>query len=328
MLRKIFFSLILLSGVLLFNQCSNEVDLYADYQDITIVYGILDYTDDTSWIKVTRAYSGPGNALLIAQNPDSSNYPYKLNITLTGRKQGEDLNPIQFDTLTIHDKKAGDSIFYYPNQLMYYAKTELDVDADYTIMVKNVEKEVYSQTPLIDDFSISTPRNRINFDTDNVKFEWSTPANAKRYELSYVFNYQELKSGSTDTLKKKMFWKVSNETSDGIGGNEQIEVTGYDGEKFFSKLESDLSSETDEPGIKRWAGLVDVYVAAGSQELHNYIAINQAEGSLLEEVPIYSNVENGTGIFGARHTAEKTVQLATNSVNRLVSMDLGFMLPQ
>ncbi len=88
MVRKIIYSVLLLSVIALFNRCSNEVDLYADYQDITIVYGILDYSDDTSWIKVTRAYSGPGNALLIAHNPDSSNYPYKLNITLTGRKCG------------------------------------------------------------------------------------------------------------------------------------------------------------------------------------------------------------------------------------------------
>ena len=100
-MKKTLLSLLLLSGIILFNRCSNEVDLYADYKEITIVYGLLDISDDTTWVKVTRAYSGPGNALLIAQNPDSSNFPYKLDVTITGRKQGENLPTVQFDTITI-----------------------------------------------------------------------------------------------------------------------------------------------------------------------------------------------------------------------------------
>lgn len=328
MTRKIIFSLILLSGFILFNRCSNEVDLYADYQDITIVYSILDYTDDTAWIKITRAYSGPGDALLMAQNPDSSNYPNKLNVSITGRKQGEDLQSVTFDTLTIKDKKPGDSIFYYPNQLMYYAKTDLDVDADYTLSIINGDKEIISQTPLIKNFNISEPRNRINFDSDNVKFEWTAPINGKRFEVYYVFNYQELSPGNADTLDKKMQWFVTDVASEDVTESEKIEVTGYDGNNFFTQLENNLTNENEEPGIKRWAGEVDVYVASGTQELQNYISINSAEGSLLEEVPIYTNIENGTGLFAARHTALKNVDLSTASVNRLVSMDLGFLLPQ
>jgi len=328
MLKKILFNLLLLSVIIFFNRCSNEVDLYADYKEITIVYGLLDISDDTTWVKVTRAYSGPGNALLIAQNPDSSNFPYKLDVTITGRKQGENLPTVQFDTITIKNKKAGDSIFYYPNQLMYYASTNLVFDADYTLSIQNIDNPIISETPLINDFSITTPRNRINFDTDNVKFEWSTPANAKRFEVYYVFNYQELLPGSSDTLNKSMLWVVGPETSEGIDGGEKIEVAGYDGNRFFTQLENSLDDENDTPGIKRWAGLVDVYVASGSQELHNYIAINSTEGSLLEEVPVYSNIENGIGIFASRHTSIKSVELSTNSLNRLVSMDLGFLLPQ
>ena len=132
----------------------------------------------------------------------------------------------------------------------------------------------------------------------------------------------------SDTLNKSMLWVVGPETSEGIDGGEKIEVAGYDGNRFFTQLENSLEDENDTPGIKRWAGLVDVYVASGSQELHNYIAINSTEGSLLEEVPVYSNIENGIGIFASRHTSIKSVELSTNSLNRLVSMDLGFLLPQ
>lgn len=324
-LSFIFFVLIGLAGV---NSCSTDVDLYADYKEITVVYGILDIDDDTSWLKITRAFSGPGNALVLAQNPDSNNFPYKLDVTITGEKQGETLPAIAFDTITIKDKKAGDSIFYYPDQLVYFTTGSFDKDASYSLLIKTNENEITSQTELIGDFNITSPRNRINFDTDNVKFEWNTPKNGKRYELSYVFHYQELQPGNPDTLTKSMYWEVGDEVSESTDGAEQIEVTGYDGNRFFDKLENNLPDENDIPGIKRWAGNVDVIVASGTQELQNYLAINSVEGSLLEEVPVYTNIANGTGLFAARHTAVKSVQTSTITLNRLVDMDLGFQLPQ
>lgn len=328
MLNKILFGLLIIFGIFSFNQCSNDVDLYAEYEEITVVYGLLDISDDTSWIKVTRAFSGPGNALLIAQNPDSSNFPYKLDVTITGRKNGVNLNPVQFDTITIHNKKVGDSIFYYPDQLVYYTTGNIDVDANYTLSIKTKENEISAQTPLIDDFIIITPRNRINFDTDNVKFEWKTPANSKRFEVSYVFNYQEIIPGNSDTLNKSLSWFVDTESSEDTDGSEIIEIAGYDGAKFFSKLESELQDENDIPGIKRWAGPVTVYVATGTQVLHNYLSINSVEGSLLEEVPIYTNIDNGTGIFASRHTVIKSVDVSNATLNVLVDMDLGFLFPE
>jgi hypothetical protein len=36
-----------------FTRCSTDVDIYSDYKDITIVYGLLDRSDDTVWLKVT-----------------------------------------------------------------------------------------------------------------------------------------------------------------------------------------------------------------------------------------------------------------------------------
>lgn len=327
MVKKSIFVFLLISGLILFFRCSTDVELYADYKDITIVYGILDISDDTSWIKITHAFAGPGNALLIAQNPDSSNYSYKLDVTLTGKKQGDDLTPIVFDTITIKNKKPGDSVFYYPDQLVYFKKTELDANADYTLSIKKKEGEIISQTPLIDDFLITSPRNRVNFESDNVKFEWTSPKNGKRYEVYYVFNYLEIMQGSTDTLKKSVSYSVGTTTSESVNGGVAVEISNYDGQRFFNTLENELLDENELPGVKRLAGTVDIYVVAGSQELQNYLSINSSSGSLLEEVPVYTNIENGTGLFAARHTAEKSVDLSTATLNSLVAMDLGFVLP-
>jgi hypothetical protein len=320
---------IFLLALLYFSRCSTEVDIYADYKDITIVYAILDYSDDTTWVKITKAFAGPGNALEIAQIPDSSNYPFKLDVRLQGVRQGQDLEPLLFDTLTITNKRAGDSIFYFPNQLMYYAVGELDPEASYTLSVFIGEREINSETQMVKNFAITRPRNRISFigpqgEPADGTIEWNSAENGKRYESFYVFNYQELRPGESDTLDLTVTWFLDSQQSIDTDGGENMEER-YSGEAFYGRLEDDLADIED---VKRWAGTVDLYIAAGNQELQNYIAINASQGSLLDEVPVYTNINNGIGIFASRHTVSRSVELSTNSLSYLVEgTDLGFLYP-
>lgn len=318
--------LLLASGIFLFNQCSNEVDLYADYKDITIVYGILDKSDDTSWVKITKAFTGPGNALTIAHNPDSSNYPYKLDATLVGRVNSTDLPPIVLDTTTIYHKLEGDSIFYYPKQLMYYTTEPLDVNAEYTLRIDNKGEIISAVTPLIGNFTITYPFNTMDFMFDH-EIKWGSVKNGKRYEVTTIFNYQEFLPGSyEDTLNLQLtlesIYTNSVQVSKDTEGGENMELP-YVSENFFTELENKLE---DIPNIERWSGLVDVVISAGSEVLHYYIEINEAAASsVLQELPNYSNISNGTGIFAARHNVIKSTRLSGATERTLVEeYDMGF----
>ena len=57
-MKKLFLSLSVLACLAFFNACSTKVDLYADYKDIPIIYGLLDATIDTNYVKIVRAFSG------------------------------------------------------------------------------------------------------------------------------------------------------------------------------------------------------------------------------------------------------------------------------
>ena len=62
-MKKILLSLFsVFAFLMMFNACSTDVDLYADYKDITVVYGLLDSGADTNFIKINKAFLGPGNA--------------------------------------------------------------------------------------------------------------------------------------------------------------------------------------------------------------------------------------------------------------------------
>lgn len=319
-------SILVIMGIITFIRCSNEVDLYADYKDISVVYGILDVTDDTSWIKITKAFTGPGNAITIAQIPDSSNYPYKLYASLDGRVNSSDLPPILLDTITIYDKQEGDSVFYYPKQLMYYTTEQLDVNATYTLNIEKKEEVTTASTPLIGSFSITYPFNTMDFVFDH-DIKWNSVKNGKRYEVTTIFNYQEFLPGTyEDTLNlqiklESIYTNPVKESKDTEGG-ENLEIP-YTGENFFAELENKLE---DIPNIQRWTGLVDVVISAGSEVLHYYIEINDAvAGSLLQELPSYTNVSNGTGIFASRRNIVKSTKLSGATERTLVEdYDLGF----
>ena len=316
-MKKILFALILISGLSFVNSCTTDFDLYAEYKDISVVYGLLDISDDTSWIKITKAYTGPGNALLIAKIPDSSNYSYKLDVKLTGIKNGVELAPIVFDTLTLHNKRPGDSTFYFPDQLVYYAKTSFDEEAKYSLSINNKGNVITSETPLVGDFVITRPNRFISFTNDS-EIEYNLAKNGKRYESFLVFNYKELAPGS-DTAYKKTLWFI------GIDKNNSGEES-YSGDAFYANLEAELDHI---PGVKRWAGPVNVIVSCGSVILNSYIEINEADNSLLTEVPLFSNIEGGTGILASRHSAFKDALLTPKSIEILVDdyPDLGFQRP-
>lgn len=326
MKKTIILTILILSGIFLLIRCSNEVDLYADYKDITIVYSVLDASDDTAWVKITKAFSGPGNALSIAHNPDSSNYPYKLHATLDGKVNNNELPPIVLDTITIYHKLEGDSIFYYPKQLMYYTAEPLNVNATYTLNIVNKDKTTSAVSPLIDGFSITYPFNTMDFMFDH-EIKWNSVKNAKRYEITTIFNYKEFLPGiyqDTLNLSLKLESLYANpvvESKDAEGGD-NMELP-YTGEKFFTELENNLEKI---PNIQRWSGPIDVIISAGSEVLHYYIEINDATaGSLLQELPNYTNVSNGTGIFASRHDVVKSTKLSGATERTLVEeSNLGF----
>ncbi len=317
-----------------FNNCSTDFDMYGDYKDVTIVYSLLDVSDDTTWVKITKAFTGPGNALLIAQNPDSSNYPYKLDASIVGKKNGVSLDPMILDTLTINNKAITDTIidsngdttilnpFYSPSQLLYYAVGTLDKDATYTLIINKKDEVLTATTSAVDVFDVTKPRTRISFLPDQTGgIEWYSTNNGKRYEVSLRFNYSEYASSYSDTLRKSVDWFLGVVNSKTIDGGEDMEKS-YSGTNFYKLLESELE---DIPNVERWADDVNITIACGSQELATYLDINSGGATLLEEVPVYSNIVGGTGIFASRHTIMHTVNLSTTTERNLVlDYDLGF----
>ena len=96
-MKKIF---ILLSiFVFLFISCETDFDVNAEWKETTVVYGLLDASADTQYIKINKAYLGEGDAMMMAQYSDSINFnPNDLEVKL--HKLGDTL-PITLVTTTL-----------------------------------------------------------------------------------------------------------------------------------------------------------------------------------------------------------------------------------
>ena len=49
------------------NSCETDFDTTTDWEDITVVYGIIDQNDSMQYIKINKAFLGEGNVLQFAQ---------------------------------------------------------------------------------------------------------------------------------------------------------------------------------------------------------------------------------------------------------------------
>ncbi|MBU2558217.1 MAG: DUF4249 family protein [Bacteroidetes bacterium] len=299
------------------SSCSTDVDLYADYQDITVVYGLLDPDEDTNFVKISKAFLGPGNALQIAKDPDSSNYSGKLDVQLKGRKNGNDLPAITLDTITINNKLAGDSVFYFPNQLLYYTTATIDPLATYQLVINHNDKQITAETGIVQSFGITKPGGFVfNFTaTIASQVEWRSAVNGKRYEVNLTFHYKELRPGNPDTLHKTMDWYLGTRTSNELEGGETMNVS-YLGQNFYARLGQQIDETLN---VKRWAGDVVLTISAGGDALNTFIDVNAPSNSIIQEIPQYTNLENGTGIFSSRRNITRSYELLSTSEDKLVN---------
>jgi len=309
-MKKLTIILTLLLGILLFNRCSNDVDINASYQDIVVVYGLLDPNEDTTFLKINKAFLGDENALIMAQIKDSSEFTEKLSVKIWPKNNSSEV--IVFDTITLDNKDTG--VFYNPYQVLYYSPFIPQVDTEYELQIIYHEMEVTSQTNTIESFQtvdIVKPgfAKAIGFDYDLINpVTWKRKDQAPRYNVTIRFNYKELWEGQTDTVFRSFEWHHDTKISK-VG--EEVDSY-YNGSTFFNALGLYVAypdADQESKVLSRYTGLTEFIVEAGGSELHTYMEVNGPSNSIIQDRPQYSNIENGVGIFSSRTYAVKTKKL-------------------
>jgi len=321
----------LIPGFLLFS-CKKELNLNADWEDVTIVYGIMNQLDSAHYIKITKAFLGPGNALQYAQIPDSSNYLMKLNVTLEAWSGSNLVAVYPFDTTTINNKDSG--IFYFPNQLLYVNDSILNPEYNYKLVINNSEtgKIISSETKLVNNFLVEKPFafQSISYDAGkNSKVEWISAVGGKRYQVLVRFFYKETSLIDTSqSVVKFVDWKIiPGQLSKSDEGGEMLKVS-YPNDGFYSMLHTQIAVN---PNVERAVPNYSIkyYFMVAGDDLNTYIEVSQPSNSIIQEKPSFSNIENGIGLFSSRFVQEiDSINLSQRTIDEIrsnpLTIDLGF----
>ncbi|MBR3711168.1 MAG: hypothetical protein IKM99_09445 [Bacteroidales bacterium] len=315
-----------ISGMM-FYSCSTDVDLYADYKDITVVYGLLDSSKDTNFIKINKAFLGPGSAFDIALIDDSCNYPNKLDARLieykasTGGNNYQQSRVLPLDTITIHNKDLG--IFYAPDQLVYYTTAKLNNNTSnhkyrYELQIDRGDTLLTAFTEMVGGYGFNLLVSQLDFTSEYGKIKWQTCPNASVYELVVKFYFTEV-GPLNDSVQRCMTWSLGT-----FPASTLIEESGalsiqYKASQFYPNLASFLGNDTTKK-VERlvFEPSLVLSVAAGGEELYNFIAVNGPSSSIAQNIPEYTNVNGGYGVFSSRTLLEKRVKLSNRSFTELL----------
>ena len=238
----------------LLHQCK-QIDLTADYKDITISYGILNIQDDVHYFKIYRGYLTDGNAYEAAGDWDNIYYPVdSIEVRFEEYQNGVLRRSEVLDTTTAIPKDEG----YFPNpkQLLYYSNWKLDLERTYRlVIVRHTTGDViYAQTLMVGDFSIRRPLYSWNMCSDNpYRIIFTSAENAAMYDLYLTFYYIEV-NNSTGAIEHKQLTQRLNGDYIRATTSGEITFTGFTPDYFFTTI---IQSIETKPNVTRYIDSVD-----------------------------------------------------------------------
>ena len=301
--------------------CSNEFELTENWKDITIIYGLLDASDSVQYIRVEKAFlDKTTSALVLAQEADSLFYN-DVSVSLQAIPPpgvgGGGFFTLERVDANLEGFQKEDGIFASSPNYVYKFDKDLKPDFQYKITVEKADgnDEVNAFADIIGDFEITFPPSgydELNFASNrDLSLRWRKDDDASFYDGVMRINYTEALTNDPNNVEtKSLDWTLFRNLAKGSNSGLMIEV--IEGASFYKFLQSNL----EEGNFIREFISTDIYVYAGGVELDNYINAGKASSGITsaETLPIYSNVNNGLGIFSTRYTQSASNILAKQTM--------------
>ena len=315
----------------LFVSCKHDVDMYADYKEVPIVYGVLDANADTNFIKITRAFYAPGDASQIAMNPDSSNYPGRLDARLTEYLNDQPTREIILDTITIHNKQEG--AFYAPDQKLYYTAETLNQNATnkrykYRLTIVFPKHDTISTLcDIVGNSGFKVQSLAFNFSQEyfgrRKEFRFKPAVNAGLYEFRLGFTFLEQRTPDGDSVPRTMYWNIGTYEEEYLANHlvENCYIIEYYPEAFYKELAEFIGGDTAIAGLSRYITdyPIELTMSACGKKLKQYIYYNDPSHLVTPGDLEFSLVEGGYGVFSSRMTKITFLRLGGTTVPELIA---------
>ena len=295
-----------LASLFLLISCSTDFELNAPYKTIPIVYGLLDQSQDTQFVKINRSFLGYGNNVNYAAINDCTEFNHVIAVLEEYNEFGNMIDQDTLKELMVGGLDPG--IFYEDSQKVYFFESlndtlleensyhlkvsvpdkNLEFDAS-TDMIKGSWLNFKYQTYLflrINGFKVADVDLATTGDDGyyNQTLSWVTAEGGRRYELVFRLNYTEVYTDLSEQ-DKYLEWNLGRQISVSTEGGEEM-YKDISGVSFFSWVVSQLQNNENESDVlKRVLKMdaVELILTAGNDDLNTYMQVNEPVTGVVTE---------------------------------------------
>jgi len=304
---------------LLLSSCSKDFNSNAPYRDATIVYGILDASDDIQYVKIYKGFLTDENAYEVAQIYDSLYYFDKITVDMEEYSKGRKINTWRLDTTTSIPRDLNGDMSA-PKQLLYVYNHPLDSSNTYKLVITNKEtgRVVTAETTVVGDLSIKKPSAQtvdITHTTMNT-IEYKAADNSIAYLVFQYFTYLERNKTTGVTVRKTIRRNVT--PSPVTTASLQ-----YNPNRLYEHICSTIEVDNTVDRYLMADSSVCFEVWAVNETYYNYVRTSSISSSVVMDHLIYTNVECEddnlvAGFLGSRRCARSYHRLNDNSQRLIV----------
>ncbi len=317
--------LLFLSGlVAICWNCSNEFEINAPRKDIPVVYSLIDFEEANHYVRLERAFlDSELSALELAQIPDSLYYDdAEVTIEVGGILRTLD----RIDATTI-GLPRNTGIFADQPNIVYrmIGGFQGNEQARLNITFADGKEPITASTTILGDIELRSPSSQAQFSIRPdrpVTLRWAHDAQdePRVYKIDLLFQYQELDAETNQFVDQEL--RID------LGTVQDDQTMMFDGQRFYEALGAGIDAEVQ---TTRLIGELWVEIAAAGQEVIAGTRIENANSGITssQEIPTFSNLSRGIGIFSSRKTVVEgrilTAQTRDSIRQNSFTKDLGFL---
>ncbi|MEL6140732.1 MAG: hypothetical protein AAFU67_03860 [Bacteroidota bacterium] len=290
--------------ILTLTACRDDFSLDAPFQDIPVIYAYLNAADQEHFVRVEKAFLGTGGNAEIAASTEDSIYYTENAATVTLQSSNgqefvlERVNGEDFDLERVTGPFIGS-----PN-VLYRTTQNLTGGQPITLTVSRPgEEDAVATTRLLTEINVVQPSEQIVINNYNQvqNYRWNTSEDARVFDVRMYINIREFFLSNPDQNRDRVLEWVLAENFRPEEMNSTVRLS-FNNELFWQFLANSLEEDAD---VVRVMGDISFQVTAVGSELEEKLDIENANTGITgsQALPIYTNVENGLGIFTSRRQA-------------------------
>lgn len=316
-------------------QCSEDFQLTEPYKDIPVVYGLIKRTDTAQYIRLEKAFVDENiPASQISKIADSLYYQNAtVKLIQTATNTSHTLNRVDA-ALEGYPREAG-PFATLPNYMYKIRTSTLNLKGGEELKLQIDRGDgsalVNSKIILVSDLSFVFPddgtRQLFFAYRSSYDFKWKNKNNTTVFDLKALVYIVEFDVVSQKSITKIIEIPFAKSQPGKIDRVDNISSTKVNGSAFYNFLHDKLVVNTN---IERSINKIDFILTGGGPEIQGYLSILNANTGITasQEIPRYTNLSEGFGVFSSTVSIKKSITLEPPTVDSLQSnaltRDLNF----